>query len=263
MARERYLVNAGEDTIHDPEAEKKAEQANRTPRGKWNNFWYYHKWHVVIGAAAAAIVIATVVSAVRTVQPDYNVGLITRTAYPNEVISQLGQEMAKYGKDRNGDGKVVVQVNQYQIAEQPASSGGIGSAASTGGMQMDPQMAAVYQVKLTSDLQSGTSMIFITDGKSFFGQAKGGNHVFAYLDGSTPKDSATDYDRMRVKLSKCPKLADFKVSYRAQSGSVSVRLTDILKDGGISMRVYQGSAIEGKQNDYYKDSKALFDKLTS
>ncbi len=25
MARERYLVNAGEDTIHDPEAEKKAE----------------------------------------------------------------------------------------------------------------------------------------------------------------------------------------------------------------------------------------------
>ncbi len=98
---------------------------------------------------------------------------------------------------------------------------------------------------------------------SFNGQEKSGNHVFAYNDGSTPPDNATDYDKMRVSLSKCPKFANLKVTYQAMTGSANVKLTDILKDGGISLRVYKGSAIEGKQDDYYKASKALFQKLIS
>lgn len=263
MAREGYLVNAGEDTIHDPEAEKRAERAVKTPKGKWNNFWYYHKWHVVIGIAVAAVVIGTVVSSMKTVQPDYTVGLISRIAYPDEVTNQLGQEMAKYGVDRNHDGKVVVQVVLYQIAGQSASSSGTASAASAGNTQVDPQMAAAYQVKLMADVQSGTSMIFLTDANSLTDQEKSGDHVFAYTDGSTPKDSATDYDRMRVPLSKCPKLAKLHVAYQTTNGSADVKLTDILKDGGISLRIYKGSAIEGKQDDYYKASKALYEKLIS
>ena len=261
MAREGYLVNAGEDTIHDPEAEKRAEQAVKTPKGKWNNFWFYHKWHVVIGVVAAVIVIATVVSSMKTVQPDYTIGLISRNAYPDEVTSQLGQEMAKYGVDRNHDGKVVVQVMMYQIAPPSASSSLVGSASSAA--PVDPQMAEAYQVKMIADIQSGTSMIFLTDADSFTSQEKSGNHIFAYNDGSTPKDSATDYDRMRVPLSKCPKFANLQVSYRTTGDPVKVKLTDILKDGGISLRVYKGSAIEGKQDDYYKASKALFPKLIS
>lgn len=262
MARERYLVNAGEDTIHDPEAEKKAEEAVKTPKGKWNNFWFYHKWHVVIGAAIAAIVIGTVVSAMKTVQPDYTIGLISRNAYPDSVTTELGQMIAKYGVDRNHDGKTVVQVQMYQIAALPSKSGNASSSSSKGA-QVDPQVAEAYQVKLIGDIQDGTSMIFITDNDSFKSQEKSGNHVFAYNDGTTPPDNATDYDKMRVPLSQCPKFADLKVTYKAMTGSADVKLTDILKDGGISLRVYKGSAIEGKQDDYYKASKALFQKLIS
>ncbi len=264
MARERYLVNAGEDTIHDPEAEKRAEESVKTRKGKWDNFWFYHKWHVVIGVAAAAVVIATVVSSLKTVRPDYTVGLLTRVAYPQEVADRLGQEMAKYGVDRNGDGKVVVDVQQYQIMPPPSSSGGTASSAGLGSApQLDPQMAEAYEVKFTGDLQSGTSMIFLADNDSFDGQEKSGNHIFAYTDGSTPPDSATDYDRMRVPLAKCPKLAGLRVTCRTSNGSADVKLLDLMKDAGISMRVYKGSAIEGKQDDYYKASLALFRKLTT
>lgn len=262
MARERYLVNAGEDTIHDPEAEKKAEEAVKTPKGKWNNFWFYHKLHVVIGVVVAAIVITTIVSATRTVQPDYTVGLISQNAYPDSVTTELGQMMSKYGVDRNHDGKVVVQVQMYQI---PALSSSSGTAASSGpaGAQVDPQVAQAYQVKLIGDIQGGTSMIFITDKDSFIRQEKSGDHVFAYNEGTTPPDNATDYDKMRIPLSKCPKFANLKVTYKAMTGSTNVKLTDILKDGGISLRVYKGSAIEGKQDDYYRASKELFQKLIS
>ncbi len=38
----------------------------------------------MIGVAVAAIVIGTAVSAMKTVQPDYTVGLISRNAYPDE-----------------------------------------------------------------------------------------------------------------------------------------------------------------------------------
>lgn len=264
MARERYLVNAGEDTIHDPEAEKKAEEEVRTKRGKWDNFWYYHKWHVVIGIVVAAVVIGSVVSSLKTVRPDYSVGLISATAYPSDVTDQLGDEIAKYGTDLNHDGKVTVQVNLYQIADQIASSAAGGSGASSAAApQVDPQMAAAYQVKLAGDISAGTSMIFLTDEKSFLQQEKAGDHIFAYTDGSTPKDGATDYGRMRAPISKCPKLKNLKVTYQTTEGSADVKLTDILKDGALSLRVYQGTGIDGKQDDYYKASKALFLKLIS
>ena len=264
MAREGYLVHAGEDTIHDPEAEKKAEQAGKTPHGKWENFWFYHKWHVVIGIAVAAVVIGTVVSTVKTVQPDYTVGLITRNSYPEEVTNQLGQTMAKYGVDRNGDGKVVVQVASYVVTPQSASSAGSGSSSGSGTAgQADPQMEMAYRTKLMADVSTGTSMIFVTDDASFLAQEKAGDHIFAYTDGSTPKDSAADYDKMRVSLSKCPKLANLRITYQTTNGSANMKLTDVLKDGSVSLRIYKGSAIEGKQDDYYKASKALFQKLIS
>ena len=44
MSREHLLLHTGEDTIHDPKIEKK----NLSPKDKRKNFWFYHKWHIVI-----------------------------------------------------------------------------------------------------------------------------------------------------------------------------------------------------------------------
>lgn len=250
MARERYLLHAGEDTIHDPNAEKKAEKTVETPQGKWDNFWYYHKIHVLIGVFVLLIAGYFIWSAVRTVQPDYTIGMITRQNYPQEAISALENEMAKYGKDLNKDGKVVVQINQYTISSEKVQAA-------------NPQMDMAYQTKMTADITEGISMIFITDDESFRSQEQQGNHMFAYLDGSTPKDTATDYDKMRVSVPKCPKLANGSVNINLISGSKDIKLSALMKDLSLSMRVYYGSGIQGKQKDYYEASKALFQKLTT
>ena len=56
MARERYLHNAGEDTIHANEIKLV------TAKDKRKNWWYYHKFHLLIGIIAVALVVNFVYS---------------------------------------------------------------------------------------------------------------------------------------------------------------------------------------------------------
>lgn len=271
MAREGYLVNAGEDSIHDPAAEKKAEETDRTPRGKWNNFWYYHKIHVIIGAVAAVFAAFIISSSLHTVHPDYNVAMIVQHYYPDAVTDAIGKEMEKYGKDLNGDGKVVVQVNQYYFPPSDASGGTSGGSASvlssgsagTGAQNAgDAQMVVANRTKMAGDLSLGTSIIFLTDDASFRSQEIDGSRLFAYLDGSTPKAGAADFDRMRVPAAKT-RLAGVKIRSDDLPSGTALRVGDVLPDLSISLRAYYGTSIEGKQKDYYEASKALFRKIVS
>lgn len=245
MARERYLLHAGSETIHRQGEDKKPE----TPKKKWENFWYYHRLHVLIAAAVVLLAAVFIAQSLQTVKPDYTVGMITSTACSDSTIDALQTAMQKYGKDLNGDGRVTVQINQYTIA--PSDSG-----TSSGLSGVNPEVQAAMQTKLVADLTTGTSIIFITDDASFRRQEQAGNHMFAYLDGSTPKDSAADYDKMRVSIEMSPGFPGLGLLGPTPSSGGG--------DAGyfISLRVYKGSAIEGKVGDYYQECKELFDKLT-
>lgn len=267
MAREGYLVNSGEDTIHDPEAERKAEEEARTPKGRWQNFWFYHTKHVIIAILAAGIAAYSIASALNTVKPDYSIGLLTTTVYPDNVVDALSAEMEKYGQDLNGDGKVVVEINQYCLSldtgsSEAADSQDSASSETLTGITQDPQLVMAYQTKFTADFTAGTSIIFISE-KDLFTAEEEANQLFAYTDGTTPADGATDYDRMWVSLAET-KLSDTTVDETTTSGStVSYKVADILNNAGISLRCYTGTAIEGKQDTYFNASKALFDALLS
>ena len=50
MARERYLLGAGEDTIHSGVIELK------TAKDKRANWWFYHKNHLIIGIIMTIVV---------------------------------------------------------------------------------------------------------------------------------------------------------------------------------------------------------------
>lgn len=240
MARERYLLDGDEEKIHQPEAELKAISA----KSKWENFWYYHKLHVLIGIVvvfAAAFFIHDFTS---KVNPDYQIGLITQTAYPSEMAQTLENEFAKYGSDLNGDGKVVVQVNSYTIA----------GSSSSGNTDPNVQMAGF--VKLTADLSEGSSMIYITDDESFQNQQSKGQ-IFAYLDGSLPAEGAKDYQKMRISLKDCKKLASLKIPFASGDNG------DTIANLSMSMRVFKGTQMEGQKAkaSYFAACKKLFDKV--
>lgn len=246
MAREGYLLHAGKDEIHDPSVEIRAD----TPRKKWDNFWYYHKKHVILGVLAAAVLGYMIYDTASAVRPDYTVGLATQAAYPSEMTDALQTEMAKCGKDLNGDGRVVVSVVPYVLA---------GGDDLPSGSLADPQALMAYQTKFMADLSAGDSILFFTDDATFR-KVQGQDGVFAYTDGSTPKEGDKDYDRMRVPLEKCPKLAGLKIRFETASGSAEAGLP---KGLSLSLRVYYGSGIEGKAPEYYAASKELFQKLTA
>ncbi len=231
MARERYLLHEGEEEIHKPGAEKKAD----TTKSKWENFWYYHKLHVVIAFSVILLVGFFIHDLTTKVTPDYQIAMISQRAYSDETTKALQDEIAKYGEDLNSDGKVIVQVVNYVIADD------------TSGGAVDPNMQAAGYTRLTADLSIGESMIFITDDASFKHQQERAK-IFSYLDGSMPKDGAADFEKMRISLKDCKKLSN------AANG---------MEDLSMSLRVYKDSQVQGKKGKdaYFTASKKLFDQL--
>lgn len=243
MAREGYLLHAGEEEIHDEGAELKAD----TPKKKWDNFWFYHKWHVVAILVAALLIAFFIHDMVTKVNPDYEIGMITEATYPSDMIDSLQKQVEKYADDRNGDGQVSVQINNYVLAA------GTQPDASTA------QMQEANMVKMSADLSSGNSVIFITDLPSFQYQQKTGQ-IFSYTDGTNPEKNASDYDKMRIPLKDCKNLSPLKYDMQLASGGSAGNVFDNL---GVSLRVYKGSAMESQEKltQYYKDSQKLFQKL--
>jgi hypothetical protein len=242
MAREQYLLHGDEDTIHTAPAEVKPQ----TQKSKWENFWYYHKWHVIAGVFILFVVLFTVYDFCSKEKPDYEIGLITQEKYPSDMTDALEAQLAKYGTDLNGDGKVIVRLSSYVV----------GNTGTSGGAE-DPNLAMASYAKITSDLSNGTSMIFITDDASFAKEQEA-FQLYSYLDGSTPAKGAKDYDRMRVALKDCGSLSHIKTL------GEYVKSQEIFDDLSISMRVFKGTQIEQQKDKaaYYAASKKLFDEIT-
>lgn len=111
MARERYLVGVSEEELRpDPPV-----QPPQTPKGKWQNFWFYHKWHVIIGAAILLVTGILIGQAVSRPNPDYRLAIATDSYIPDSAVELLEQELGKVGKDLNGDGRVLIQVDALYL----------------------------------------------------------------------------------------------------------------------------------------------------
>ena len=78
MARERYLINAGEDTIHSNEIKLV------TAKDKRENWWYYHKRQIIPAILVVALLAVFIHSMATKVDPDYTIGLLTSFTMPEE-----------------------------------------------------------------------------------------------------------------------------------------------------------------------------------
>lgn len=84
---------------------------------KWlDNFWYHHKWKVIIITFFLIVAIVGIVQMINKEEYDVNVTVATHTIYYTENVDAL--ENALVGlmlEDINGDGKRRVQLNLYKI----------------------------------------------------------------------------------------------------------------------------------------------------
>ncbi|OCN01692.1 hypothetical protein A7X67_00945 [Clostridium sp. W14A] len=231
MAREGLLLQ------EDGNGPEQPAPAPETPKKKAENFWYYHKWHILV-LLLAVVVASFLIRDMMRPKADYEIGMITAYTCPQDAIDLLQKQIEKYGEDLNGDGRVIVQINNYTV--EPNGGG--------------TQAQIAGQVKLEADLSTGESMLFFTDEDSF-AQQQEKIQMFAKTDGSTPEKGENGPEGMRVPVSELKALSG--LSYQ---GSDGVNPMDGL---GLSLRIYQGSAVDGKHDGYWEASRRLFQKLAS
>ena len=155
VLRQEYGVQVR--TIPRPAAPEKPLTAQEQKKRSRANWWYYN-WGIVAVAAMVIVGVAYVAHGLlTTVDPDYTVAVVTAEALPDEAVQRLQTVLADYAEDANGDGAVVVQVNNYTWSADAALT------------DMNGQMAGATQ--LNTDLANGESKIWILDDPEGFEQA--------------------------------------------------------------------------------------------
>ncbi|MEG2500458.1 MAG: hypothetical protein RSA78_05280 [Oscillospiraceae bacterium] len=245
MASPRYTLNIKND---EPVSEKHV----MTKKEKLSNFWFYYKWHIVGGITAAVMIFSFVYEIVSQVDPDYSIGIITAYAMPQEIKDALELKLSTMADDRNGDGRIVVTLNEFNFPNDGDATGA------------DPNVYAANSTRLMGDIQTGDSMLFLTYDLE---QMSEKYDFFAYNDGSTPEEGAkVDTTRMGTPWSECPKLNSLELGdIVSLDGQVIGKGQDIFKDMSLVKRAYKGTAIEGKKHmeEYYNASMLFYDKLTA
>ena len=157
VLRQAYGVQVR--TIPRPAAPEKPLTAQEQKKRSRANWWYYN-WGIVAVAAMVLVGVAYVTHGLlTTVDPDYTVAVVTAEALPDEAVQHLQTALADYAEDANGDGAVVVQVNNYTWSANASLT------------DMNGQMAGATQ--MNTDLANGESKIWILDDPDGFEQAYG------------------------------------------------------------------------------------------
>ena len=144
MARKMLLAGVSEEELQRPEAPQKPQ----TPKGKWENFWYYYKWWVLGGLGVALILTVCIVQMVTKVEPDYEIVLVTGDAVDYEAQDKLYDAFLEHAVDVNGDGEVRVGLENLPIgADEDDFS----------------EMTYTYTTKLQALMGAGYNKFYIFD----------------------------------------------------------------------------------------------------
>lgn len=111
MARKMLLAGVNEEELQ----RNTGSNEPQTPKGKWENFWYYYKWWVLGGLVLALIITICVVQMVTKVEPDYEIVLVTTEAVDFESQSKLHDALHEYAVDVNEDGEIRVGLENLAI----------------------------------------------------------------------------------------------------------------------------------------------------
>ena len=244
MSKESLLLHAEEDKIHSNQIELK------TRKDKFKNWWHYSRFLVIIGLVFLVFVGAIIYSVTHQQKPDYKILLMTHETYPAELVSAMQSFFTTVANDRNGDGVVQVQLDNYTLFVDEKNG------------EYAQDMFEAARTRYASDVYYGESMIYLFDAASFNELYE--DQLFVYTDGSTPEPDATDYENMMLPISECKLFSeDFdKHIYSAMFGLEYTEeyIDSLLEPLYVGFRCTAGTAWEDDEEQlaYYYDSWDLY-----
>lgn len=143
----------------------------------WKNWWYYYKWYVICGIVLLGIIISLVGSRLGlwTKTPDLQIAYVGKEQLPADTVSAIEQAFISLASDFNGDGEIIVKVNQYIY-----------------GIHSDDPETSNYEyaseISLIGDISNCESYFFLMDDPEQFQR---NFQLLACSDGTCPAD--TDY----------------------------------------------------------------------
>lgn len=161
------------------------------------NWWYYHKWYVIIGVILLGIAIDLIGSALGlfTKSPDLQIAYVGKAPLPQDTVSALQDAFTSLAGDYNHDGETIIQINQY-----------VGDSNAT---DVD---AAYYQyaseITLIGDISDCESYLFLMEDAQNFQREY---QLLALPDGSCPDEADYSVDDKVIVWSDCPVLATMEL----------------------------------------------------
>lgn len=163
---------------------------------KFQNWFYYHKLWVFVGAVILWVVGSMLwnVLGIGQVEPDYRFVYVGSRKLPEDCIEALEAGLATMADDYNGDGTVTVVVTQCVTTSDDALENQVYGYGA--------------EVTLLADITEGESHFFLMDDPQ---QVQLSFQILANLDGSIP--AGDDYEAMDKVFAwaDCPRLASLEL----------------------------------------------------
>lgn len=235
---------------------KPEEKRELTKAEKRKNWWDYHKWFVVLGIVAVLFLGGLVwnLLGIGRVRPDYQIAYVGSAALPGDTVAALETAFSELGEDLNGDGKVVVTLNQYvtyaDLIRQKEETGERGNEE----IYMQAQAS---RISLTADIDARDSFFFLLDDPEGFQQIY---EVLSYPDGTLPEGEDWSADGMYLSWTECPVLSGLELgSYTLNY--LGVELTGDSQELLSQLYIARRGFWTGEGCDHLEGCEALWEKL--
>ena len=170
----------------------------------WKNWWYYHKWYVIIGVILLGIAVNLIGSALGlfTKSPDLQIAYIGKAPLAQDTALAIQQAFTALAGDFNRDGEVIVQVNQY-----------VSDSSTTDVETTYYQYAS--EITLIGDISDCESYFFLMEDPQNFQR---NYQLLALPDGSCPDETDYSIEDKVIVCTDCSAFAETESDSEAFAG---------------------------------------------